>query len=275
MPSGEIRSWPLDLEAMASSASWASSNPDRLTDEVTRILGVFPGFLASVGRPLSRRECTVEAAEPLLCPRCRELLVFDRGTRCSACQTPVTTPPDTMVGLIGRIPALISGRPFADSLRSRMEQLAATGDSRLDRFESSLIHIEGKEYLAPRFGLWFSRLWPQSEPPVMVWPEYFEVLDIPAEHVFRATPYYRLCLYASWLEQPAVSVLQNRVLPRLLIDLMIADLQALARLNFTLDRLGTTLYDVYNTVGRSAAGESFRAAYDDVVGGYEEHQSNR
>jgi hypothetical protein len=99
----------------------------------------------------------------------------------------------------------------------------------------------------------------------MVWPEYFEVLDIPPDHVYMTPPYYRLCLYASWLEQPACAVIQNRVVPRLLIDLMMADLAALGRLDEALDRLDASLYEVYNMVGRSEEGEELKRVYDELM----------
>ena len=103
--------------------------------------------------------------------------------------------------------------------------------------------------------------------PVMVWPEYFPMLDIPPDHVYHADQYYRLCLYAAWREQPCVRVLQNRVVPRLLIDLMVADLQALEQLDAALDRLDVTLYELYNMVGREEQTERFRAVYRDLAAG--------
>ncbi|PID38308.1 MAG: hypothetical protein CSB49_06290, partial [Proteobacteria bacterium] len=77
---------------------------------------------------------------------------------------------------------------------------------------------------------------------------------------------YRLCLYAQWREQPAVQVLQNRVVPRLLIDLMVADLHALGRLELALDRLEMSLYEMYNVVGRPQLVEPLRQVYQDLVG---------
>jgi hypothetical protein len=261
---GQIRSWEVDLEAMARCAPWASRNPDLLRDEVGQLLAAFPTFIAAAGSVMPEARCWVEAAEPLLCPGCNELCVFDRGLRCAHCgdeQPPGERP---IVGLVGRIPAIISGRPFARSLDSRLARMRAAGDPRAASLSESVLTVGGRRYLAPRFGIWFSQTWPHADPPVMVWAEYFVILDILPDHVYHADPFFRLCLYANWREQPAVRVLQNRVVPRLLIDLMVADLQAIGRLEEALDRLDISLYTLYNLVGRPEA-ESLRRVYEELM----------
>lgn len=264
----DIRSWDLDLEAMAAAVGWARRNPELLRDEVSQIIDHFPSFIAVAGQRLSEDRCWVEAAETLPCPYCGDLVVFQRGSRCVACQRAVTVPSPAAVGVVGRIPALISGRPFERHFRRRLARLERAGGSAARRaalMRQSLLEAGSQTYLAPRFSLWFSRSWPHAEPPVMVWPEYFEVLDIPPDHVFYADQYYRLCLFASWREQTAREVLQNRVVPRLLIDVMVADLAALDRLDEALDQLGCTLYQLYNTVGRPQLAGPFQQVYDALV----------
>jgi hypothetical protein len=266
--SGEVRSWELDLEAMARSAGWARRQPERLRSEVAQIQQAFPTLVAAVGVPLNEEDGWVEAAEPLLCPQpaCNhELIVFDRGTRCPACQREVQVPQGAVVGFVGRIPALISGRPFERALEARLGRLRGQADRRAELFARSLIRVQGRSYLAPRYGIWFAKSWPHADPPVMVWPEYFEVLDIPPDHVYFTPPYYRLCLYARWLEQPACAVVQNRVVPRLLIDLMVADLNAEGVLNLALDRLDASLYEVYNMVGHPEAQDELRQVYEELM----------
>lgn len=262
---GGIRSWDLDVEAMARCAPWAERRPDLLQEEMEELHLAFPTLVAAVGVPLPQQRCYVEAAEPLLCPECSELVVFDRGTRCARCEAPIKTPPSTAVGLVGRIPALITGRPFARALQRRLARMRETGDPRTAVFAGALLEVGERQYLAPRFGLWFAQSWPHSDPPVMVWPEYFEVLDIPPDHIYYAPPYYRLCLYASWREQPAAQVLQHRVVPRLLIDLMVADLQAVGRLDQALEELDMSLYEMYNVVGRPERSEPLRQVYERLV----------
>jgi len=263
---GEQRSWTLDLDAMSAAARWSRRRPDLLADEARQILEAFPTLVAALGVPLHEDDGWVEAAEPLLCPDCHdELVVFDDGARCAACRRRVDVPENGVVGFVGRIPALISGRPFLGALEQRMGRLRRRQDSRVDLFASSLLKVQGKTYLAPRFGVWFARSWPHADPPVMVWPEYFEVLDIPPDHVYMAPPYYRLCLYARWLEQPACRVIQSRIVPRLLIDLMMADLQAVGRLDDALDRLNASLYEVYNMVGHPEGSDELRRVYEDLL----------
>ena len=255
---GQVHTWELDLAAAAACAPWARRQPDLLAEELSRILAAFPTLVAAVGVPLSQDRCWVEAAEPLLCPRCSELVVFDRGTRCPRCQQQVPVPSPSMVGVVGRIPALVSGRPFE---RRLLEQVRAGATHHV----ASLLEVGDRRYLAPRFGLWLSQSWPHADPPVMVWPEYFQVLGIPPDHVYYADQYYRLCLYATWREQPAVQVFQNRVVPRLLIDLMVADLQAVGRLDEALEALDMSLYEMYNVVGRPEQSEPLRQVYERVL----------
>jgi hypothetical protein len=263
---GRLRRWEVDLEAMATCAGWSRRRPDLLRQEVSQVLEVFPTFLAALGRSLPEERTWVEAAEPVLCPKCGELVVFRGGIRCVDCGREVAPDDSTVVGLIGRIPAVISNRPLLPALHEQLGRLRRLGDPRGELYERALLDINGREYLAPRFGLWFARSWPYADPPVMVWPEYFEMLGLPPDHVFPAPPYFRLCLYASWLEQPAVNVLQNRVAPRLLIDLMMADLNATGKLELALEQLDASLYQVYNMVGHPERGARLRQVYDELVG---------
>ena len=264
---GRIHSWNVDLESMANCASWAGRSPDLLAEEMAEILRSFPTLIATLGTRLDGGRCWVEAHEPVLCPRCSEIVVFDRGVRCARCQAPVEVPDEATVGLVGRVPAPISGRPFEAALDRRLAAMRAAGDPRTGLFEESVIEADGQRYLAPRFGLWFSQSWPHADPPVMVWSDYFEILDIPPDHVYLADQYYRLCLYATWREQPAAAVLHNRVVPRLLIDLMVADLVALDELDNALDRLDSSLYDLYNVVGRPRQAEPLARIYEELISG--------
>jgi hypothetical protein len=262
---GQTRSWELDVEAMARCAQWSSRQSDLLRDELSRAHAAFPTLIAALGVRLGADRCWVEAAEPVLCATCQELVVFDRGVRCAKCGAEVAPPEHAMIGIVGRIPALISGRPFARAVDARLARMRELADGRAEIFAASLLRIGERRYLAPRFGLWFANTWPHSDPPVMVWPEYFPVLDIPPDHVYHAAPYHRLCLFASWREQPAAQVLQNRVVPRLLIDLMVADLQAVGKLEDALDRLDASLYELYNHVGRPDAAAPLQQVYAELV----------
>lgn len=261
---GQLQRWTLDLEAMSKCAEWTSEAPSLLGEEMSELSRSFPTLIACVGVPLDNRRCWVEAAEPLLDDG--QLVVFDRGTRNVVSGRRVELPEETVCGLIVRIPSPITGRPFATALDRRLRQLETANPDRARLWKQAILEVKGTRYLAPRFGLWFSQSWPHADPPVMVWSEYFEMLDIPADHVYYADQYFRLCLYAQWREQPAAQVLQNRVVPRLLIDLMVADLQALGRLDDALEQLEMSLYEMYNVVGRPALVEPLKRVYRDLVG---------
>lgn len=255
---------------MGRCAPWAVDEPQLLAREVAAILEAFPTFIAVLGERLSQDQAWVEAGVPTLCPACGDFVVFNNGARCVACDEEAAPAEQSMVGLVGRIPGLISGRPFdlaLDGRLARMESPSHPLHGLRSLVLAGLLEVGGRRYLAPRFGIWFSAHTPHSDPPVMVWPEYFPLLGIPPDHVYQAGPYFRLCLYASWREQPAVKVLQNRVAPRLLIDLMVADLVSLGLLQTCLERLECTLYELYNMVGRPRKAEPLRRIYQELVGG--------
>jgi hypothetical protein len=265
MADGQVRTWTLDLPAMAHCCGWSKLEPEFLQEELEGILEAFPTFIAALGVHLEDKRCWVEAAEPLLCSRCKELVVFDEGVRCVSCRQPIAVPDQAVIGLVGRIPALISGRPFATDLERRIMALRQSNPGQSSIFQRSILVAQGRRYLAPRFGLWFSQAWPHADPPVMVWSEYFDILNIPPDHVFFADQYFRLCLYATWREQPAVKVLQHRVVPRLLIDLIVADLQALGKLDQALEQLDSSLYELYNTVGRPELSAPLQQIYEQLL----------
>lgn len=263
---GEINQWDLDLEAMARCAEWAREAPGLLDDEMRQLAAAFPTLIATLGRPLGEKRCWVEAAEPLLAGD-GELYVFDRGVRhVVSGERLETIPEDCVIGFILRVPTPVEGRPFFASLKRRIAALEARGDPAAGLWRQALLEVKGQHYLAPRFGVWFSQVWPHSDPPVMVWSEYFEMLEIPADHVYFADQYYRLCLFAQWREQSVAEVLKNRVVPRLLIDLLVADLQALGKLEEALRRLDSTLYELYNVVGRRDRVDPLRRVYRELVG---------
>lgn len=263
---GQLKEWDLDLAAMASCASWSREAPELLADEMRELATAFPTLIATVGRPLGDKRCWVEAAEPLLAAD-GELHVFERGIRHVVSGAELEAlPPDAANGFILRVPTPIDGRPFLAPLQRRLAALEERDAEAAAPWRQSLLEVKGRHYLAPRFGVWFSEVWPHSDPPVMVYSEYFEMLDIPADHVYFADQYYRLCLFANWREQSVAEVLKNRVVPRLLIDLLVADLQALGKLEEALRRLDATLYELYNVVGRPGRVEPLQAVYRDLVG---------
>ncbi|MBW2733078.1 MAG: hypothetical protein JRH20_11860 [Deltaproteobacteria bacterium] len=263
---GEVKSWDLDHAAMASCAEWSREAPELLANEMWELVAAFPTLIATVGRPLGEDRCWVEAAEPLLAED-GELYVFERGIRhVITGHEPEDLPQDAINGFILRVPTPIDDRPFFKGLKQRLAHLEETDATAAGLWKQALMEVKGRHYLAPRFAVWFSQVWPHSDPPVMVYNEYFEMLDIPADHVYFADDYYRLCLFANWREQSVAEVLKNRVVPRLLIDLLVADLQALGKLEEALQRLDASLYELYNVVGRPGRVEPLRKVYRELVG---------
>lgn len=244
----QLHHWELDIDAMYH-ASRLEISKDRFVEEIQALAKAFPTLIACAAEAIDLKESYgIEAYRPFLDQN--ELVVFDRGYRNAKTADEVKLPKDEhYAGFILRIPSPISGRPFHHNLLKRLEELEKIRPKRATLWKQAIIEVNGTTYLAPRFGFYFSAAHPHSDPPVMVWPEYFEMLNIMADHVYFAGAFYRLCLYANWREQPLLNVLQQRVIPRLLIDLLVADLQAENKLEQALELLDFSLYELYNAVG--------------------------
>ncbi len=230
---GSRVSWVADMATMTSVAQWARRDPARLRSELEAMHQTFPTWLVTVGQAMPNRGWP--HARQVVCPSCGEMLVPDGGLRCLGCGERVTSTAKLLLGFVGRIPVVAHGRPFLDRVR------ATRGDY--------LIEVQGRAMFAPPLAVFCPPSFPRGEPQVMVPEDYFSVLGIPEEHVYPETG-IRLCNYAHWYPRSVAEVLTQRVVPRMYVDLMLADLASLGLLRDVVAALGVPMHLVYNLAGR-------------------------
>ncbi len=258
LPDGRLASWRVDRQSLASVAPWVAEAPERLDAELAELEQHFPTWLVTVGK-LSR-DAGWPYAWDVPCAQCGELLVPDQGIRCCACRRPEPRD-DLLVGFAGRLPTLATGRPVLRRVRERAEELRSQGQgAKADALGAYFLEVGGQSYFAPPVWVFCPSSFPHGEPFVMVRPQYFRTLGIPADHVYPSTR-WRLCNYAHWHEVSVRTVLQQRVVPRIYLDLMVADLQALGRLQGVLDALDLSLHALYNAAGRGSHSARFGDLY--------------
>ncbi|MBM4319335.1 MAG: hypothetical protein FJ125_05075 [Deltaproteobacteria bacterium] len=259
---GRLASWTVDGETLRRIAPWAIEQPARLERELSELVEHFPTWLVTFGQLRERPGWPWAALRT--CRSCGELLVPDRGVRCVGCGL-AAQPGQLLVGFTGRLPALASDRPFCAAARQRAAALRSAGQVEAAAATAGcFLQIQQSTYFAPPVWVFCPSSFPHGEPLVMVRPDYFEVLGIPAEHVYPGTR-WRLCNYASWPGVTVRTVLQQRIVPRLYLDMMIADLAAAATLDEVLGELGLTMHALYNAAGRSGSLERFERLYRRAV----------
>jgi hypothetical protein len=258
LPDGRSRSWTVHRETLLQVAPWAAERPDILDRELSELIEHFPTWIVTFGRLNEGGGWPHASLAP--CPVCHELLIPDRGVRCAACGR-IEQPDRLLIGFAGRLPTLATGRPFLSGLQGRVAALRSSGRVAEARsMEACFLQVRQETFFAPPIWVHCPSSFPHGEPMVMVRPDYFEVLGIPPEHIYPSTS-WRLCNYVHWTGVSVRTVLQQRIVPRIYLDLMIADLAVRGDLDSVLVELGLTLHALYNAVGRAGSVERFERLY--------------
>ncbi len=264
----EFKAWEMDMEAIRYAVSWANANPFLLEQEVREMEKHFPFFIATVAKGRSI----------IYCSGCGELLVWQNSITCINCEKYFrVSARSAQLAYIGQIPSVIGEvdekgdfeegkcRPFFRKIFLRLTSLPEN----LQRYISETENGQGgkKYFFTPPIKAVFSEGWPRGAPDVVLESEYFQLLGIPLAHAFPEGSYRgnRLCLYSSWPKVTLRVVLQQRIVPRIIIDLMLADLQALGKLDIVLDRLSATMEGIYNIIGRGRESRRFEEEYHRYV----------
>jgi hypothetical protein len=205
--------WQLDLDTAASLSRWAAANPGRLEREATQMAQHFPRWLLTV----------VRGREPMMCPSCQGMLVFDRGLRCSSCERELARsriPPGAQISWFGLMPPI-----GIDSLTKLRNQLVASAPAR---------HVVGSSpatghYLLVPLLAVYPEEFPQTWPRITYFKEIFSVGGMPARgssHTCHMLPDDVMCLFAAgqWrAEMSCREVLQQRAYPHVVKLLNYAD----------------------------------------------------
>lgn len=264
LASGETRRWEVDKEAIIQRVPWAARDPELLEEELRELALHFPTFLVTVGDWRREGEAWGGSGRLRSCAACQGLLVFDRGLVCADCGASAEDVTRPLLGIVGRIPALLEGRPFHRAAKERLLLLRNEDRAQARAFSDYFMKVEGRAFFAPPIYVYFPPNWRKNDPFVMVRPDYFDVLAIPPDHIYPGTT-FRLCNYATWREVSLRTVLQQRIVPRIYIDLMVADLCALRRLDEALDECGLSLHSLYNVIGKPEESSRFSEVYEQII----------
>ena len=188
---GADHSWPIDTDAAAIAAAWATRAPAALAADLAGMAEYFPHWLlvGSVGR------------RALRCGGCAAFLVPTGGAiRCPGCGD--TQRADGLLW-IGHLPALARPEPASARRRAALQAAgfaeAAAGDT---------------AYLLVPLAVIYPAEWPNVEPAVRYAGRWLDALGLPrgsaAHHLVGDG---QACLFAwgQWSAQPIHAVLQQRV----------------------------------------------------------------
>ncbi len=262
-PDESPRTWIVNPDVIQRHISWARRDPDALVEEMEEMKRFFPSFITSITNP---GEGFAE------CPNCGNLIIVADRFECVACEREYPPHPSALLGFVGRLVFNIGtrdgerlrGRPFLKSVDKRIEEMDE-GDER-DIFNSYFIYAKDTIYFAPPVLAVYASSGPSTESSTYLSEYYFRILDIPVAHTAgeNIRGHYRLCNFSHYHKQPLRMVLQSRVLPRIGIDLIIADLKIVGKLDRVLQEVGG-MHDIYNTIGRPQKGERLQHAFNRYV----------
>jgi len=261
----EEKSWEVDLDGIGQAIHWAHEDQELLEREVLEMEEHFPNFIATIAAGTNN----------IPCPRCGEILVWDDGIRCVSCRKAYIPRGASRLCFIGQIPTIIGEvdsrrrfvqgkcRPFFKRIFNQIEEFPRY-------FFSIGPDAEGftSYYFAPVVYGVYPDNWNKDVPVIILENEYFQILGIRTEHVFPDTYArgYRLCNYANWPRVTMRVTLQQRIVPRIIIDLMISDLTEIRRLDQVLRTIGTDKHGIYNVIGRGGRrGQEFARLYNQYV----------
>lgn len=276
---GRPVSWTINEELIKEHIPWAKRSPKNLLNEINEMHEKFAFFYLVLSPENPGKE------KDLLCPNCQNIIVFARDLICINCQTLFNPFRNPKLAFIGQLPSLlgiakngnlgekkaqISGRPFL----KRIHQRILKGEFNLRKYFSSKKNRQGNFdiYFCPVIFCFYPNNWPKSEPIICMERNYFSLLFNKINYNlndFHAYSYHeeflKLCNYRTWRTVSLASVLQQRIVPKIIIDLMIADLIEVGKLNTVINRLGTCLHNLYNHIGKGNNRQLFKELYNQYV----------
>lgn len=262
-PQGEkiLKEWIVDREGIKDSVSWARKNrggKKLLEDEIRNMSERFPFFIATVASDNKIIKCKR--------PGCGGMIAWVDGLKCLSCDQLYNPPKKAQLAFVGTVRSIVgkvdpNGRFVNEYCRPVFKDVFPKISLREDLYLRYFVRDENKDYFfQPLIKIILPTNWSRQEPLVMFHTDYFKALNIPREHVYfeRYNGWHKLCLFSNWRRYMLFDVLEQRVVPRIISDLMFADLVSLGKLREVLDNLGASLSSVYNWVGKVRSGRSER-----------------
>lgn len=274
MPSGEIATvrWEVDISYIEQVFTWGKGkcryDLTLAKKEIFEMEDHFPYFIATIARE----------KKIIYCPNCGDLIVWRNGLQCVACDTLFDPPANPQLAFVGQVFSKLGdeleggsltkdlSRPILFRIMERMVRAEQNGEG-MEIFNAYIKKQGMSYYFIPKVQCFLPNNWNKNEPVIVLESDYFSVLELQPDHVFPGgSNDYRLCNYASWPRTTLCDTLQQRIVPRTIIDLMFADLKSLGKLNEVLHNLGTNLHSAYNFIGHGRKSIKFKEQYDRQIG---------
>lgn len=284
--SGNLVNWQVDESAIAQIIPWARKDTGLLTEELADMHRKFPFFYPTIFTSNRISDGQV------FCPRCGDLITFVNGLRCISCNTTYRPPTDSYLGFVGQIPYWIGvmevgghlgqrgvevhGHPFLKHIHQELMSMNS-GEKKRKKLRYFLTLNEKdrtKVFFAPPIYAVYPNNWPRSQPSVYVERDYFDKILFSGSNLgfgsFHAYSHdsnqlLRLCNYCSWHRVTMRVSIEQRIIPKVMIDVMIADLVTVGKLNKVVNTLGTDVHSVYNWIGKSGHTERFQREFNKYV----------
>ncbi|MFC1622372.1 hypothetical protein ACFL1Y_00030 [Patescibacteria group bacterium] len=278
---GQLKRWNIDEEEIKKIVSWASKHKGLIAKELQEMKQYFPYFYLTLSTESKINQGNI------FCPQCNDLLTIAEGSglTCICCSALYNPPQSSMLGWVGQLPSLVGqmtsgefgergnvrGRPFLKKIHS---EIRGKDGSNKDWLKSHFMVMENKIYFAPTIYAFYPQNWPRGGPRIMVSKEYFDdILFVGSHrghsdfHAYNDSGHnlLQLCLYSSWHQMTMRNALQQRIVPKIIIDLMIADLVTVGKLDRVVSSLGASVHSLYNWIGKSDRSERFKREYDKHV----------
>jgi len=283
---GQVVDWELDEGLIRGIIPWAKKNPRLLSEELGDMHRKFPFFYAT----LFTSERISDGKT--FCPRCGDLITFVSGEiMCISCQTTFRRPSEPYLGFVGQIPDWIGvldiggrlgqkgvkayGHPFLKHIHKRLMSAGEQEKKLMSRYFLTLDEGDRtKVFFAPPVYAVYPNNWPRSQPRHYVEREYFDKvlfsgfsLGYGSFHAYShdSNRLLLLCTYGSWHRVSMRVSIEQRIVPKVMIDVMIADLEVVGKLRKVVNDLGADVHSVYNWIGKSGRTERFKREFDRYV----------
>jgi len=269
----KIISWDVDISAIQRHIVWTRRG-GKLLQEI-EYLDQYPERFGTFVFTMAAHDSVLQ---DIRCPQCGEIIGFkDNHFRCVVCDTVINPRHDARLRLVltGRLRNLVGkvvgrefrGRPSIKKIIQKHKTLPSKW----------FVIVKNQVYFAPRIYALYSQNWNSSQPSILIEKSYFKEIGLSSWNTSDYHAYHQdyggllwLCIYQNWHPSLMGEVIHQRIVPKIIIDLMVSDLVAVGKLNKVLNELGETTHTIYNVIGRTVAARGGSHRFTELYNKYVE-----
>ncbi len=205
--------WSVDADALQvlTNNDWLQSFPQLIEHDLEEMHTAFPRWFLAVGRGDQPAQCTCSVHD-YIAPHCG-------GLRCLSCSgSELSTHQYSALIWTGLLPVQISG---ADGVERRIRRQQREQTLRLPTTESG-----STLYLLVPIRVVYPSSWPNEAPRGYYTREFFTTLGVTppgTSHTHHMLSGLHMCLFQRWQRMSIAEVMQNRIAPHALAQVVIAN----------------------------------------------------